>query len=128
MYVYGMVECESNVSLGLVNHFYKSKNDLGSLILNMIFNYSISICQMNLDFKDSLLDTIVMTRVNQTYLANSIYKQIYLECLKNDIYFQELIQIPNASLYNLAKDYHFEVSEDLFLYYGKYMPYNCEKN
>ena len=54
-----------------------------------------------------------MTRVNQTYLANSIYKQIYLECLKNDIYYQELIQIPNASLYNLAKEYHFEVNDDL---------------
>ena len=38
-----------------------------------------------------------------------------------------MIQIPNTSLYNLAKEYHFEVNDDLFLYYGKYMPYNCER-
>lgn len=41
------IASESNVSLGLVNHFYKSKKDLRSLILNMVFNYSILICQKN---------------------------------------------------------------------------------
>lgn len=47
------------------------------------------------------------------FLIVSQFHHLYLECLKNDIYYQELIQIPNASLYNLAKEYHFEVNDDL---------------
>lgn len=118
----------ASVSLGLINHFFHSKQELAGLMLDMLFSYSTYRCD---NFyccdDDPLLHTALCTRVNTLYLTRGKYHHFYLDSLKNDIFFQKLEKSPNTSLYELAERYHFPVSDDLFLLYGKYVPYNYEK-
>ena len=116
------------VSLGLINHFFHSKQELASLILDMLLNFARQCCDSRCPCHDDpLLYTTLRTRVNTLYLTSGKYYPFYLDCLKYDIFFQRLKKSPNTSLYQLAKTYGFPVDDDLFLLYGKYIPYNYEK-
>lgn len=117
----------ANVSLGLTNHFFHSKQELAGLVLDMLFAYSEYQCRIHYSCSDPLLHTTLTTRVNTLYLTRGKYHQFYLDSLKYDIFFHKLEKSPNTSLYQLAETYHFPVDHDLFLLYGKYVPYNYEK-
>lgn len=118
----------ASVSLGLINHFFHSKQDLAGLMLDMLFSYSTHCCDsFFLCQDDPLLHTALCTRVNTLYLTRGKYHRFYLDSLKYDIFFQKLEKTPNTSLYELAEIHNFPVNDDLFLLYGKYVPYNYEK-
>ncbi len=119
---------QASVSLGLVNHFFHSKQELAGLILDMLFSYSSHCCdKFYPNHEDPLLHTSLCTRVNTLYLLSGKYHRLYVDSLKYDIFFQKLEKRPNTSLYQLAETHNFPVNDDLFLLYGKYVPYNFEK-
>ncbi|MBS6646569.1 MAG: helix-turn-helix transcriptional regulator [Clostridiaceae bacterium] len=118
----------ASVSLGLINHCFHSKQELAGLMLDMLFSYSNRCCDnFYSSQEDPLLHTSLCTRVNTLYLLRGQYHRFYLDCLKYDIFFQKLEKRPNTSLYQLAAIHNFPVDDDLFLLYGKYVPYNFEK-
>lgn len=117
----------ANVSLGLTNHFFHSKQELAGLILDMLFSYTEYHCRIHYGGLDPLLKTVLSARVNTLYLTGGKYRRFYLDSLKHDIVFDRLESRPDPSLYQLAETYHFPVDHDLFLLYGKYVPYNYEK-
>ena len=122
------ISIKAGVSLGLTNHFFHSKQILARLFLNMLVQYVMDFCHRHSDIADDpLLNTSVCTRVINLFLTRGHYRQFYLDCLKHDIFFQNLQKSPNRSIYQLAEQYHFPVDDDLFLLYGQYIPYNMEK-
>lgn len=117
----------ANVSLGLTNHFFHSKQELAGLVLDMLFTYSEYQCRIHSSCSDPLFHTALTTRVSTLYLTRGRYHRFYLDSLKYDILFHKLEKSTGSSLYRLAEIYHFPVDHDLFLLYDKYVPYNYEK-
>lgn len=118
----------ANVSLGLTNHFFHSKTELAGYVLDMLSSYTRSCCdRISPCFDDPLLRTTLYTTVNTLYMINGKYRRFYVDCLKYDLFFRMLEKAPNITLYQLAGSHGFPVNDDLFLLYGKYVPYNYEK-
>lgn len=117
----------AGVSLGLTNHFFQSKQILAGRILDMLSVYSTYHCDRNQPDTDPLLRSVLRTRVTVLYLLRGRYSRFYLESLKHDIRFPMLHEKPDPSLAELARIHGFPVDEDLFLFYGTYMPWTCEK-
>lgn len=118
---------EAGVSLGLTNHFFRSKQNLAGLILDMVFSCCGSYCDRHPACGDPLFRCALHTRVGILYLIRGGYRRFYLEALKNDVLFQRLETKPDRSLYQIAAAYGFPVDDDLFLLYGNYVPYHCQK-
>ncbi len=118
---------KAGVSLGLTNHFFHSKQELAGLMLDMLFAFTARCCGRQDTGPDLLAHGMVCSRVGILYLAQGKYRRFYTECLRHDIYFSRLEENPDRSLYELAQTYKFPVDDDLFLFYGTYVPYNCEK-
>lgn len=118
---------QAGVSLGLTNHFFHSKQELAGLVLDMLFAYGEYQCRIHYSGSDPLLSAALSVRVNTLYLTRGMYHRFYVDCLKHDIFFHRLEKTSDTCLYQLAETCHFPVDHDLFLLYGRYVPYNCEK-
>jgi len=118
---------QTGVSLGLTNHFFRSKESLACLILNMVSAYSALFCSVSHPCQNPLHRTVLASRIRILFLMKSSYRRFYLDTLRCDILFPKLEKTPSRILYQLADLYHFPADDDLFLLYGTYTPYNYEK-
>lgn len=119
---------QADVSLGLTNHFFASKEVLAELILNVITSYCDFCCDAGRPHTDPLLHAALSVRVRTMFLLNSGYRSFYLDTLKYDIFPHKSEKTPSRVLYQLAALYHFPVDDDLFLLYGNYVPCSYEKS
>lgn len=118
----------AGVSLGLVNHHFGSKRDLGYAVLETLIKYVVihtekhPLCQENM----LLLDAVETRSVN-LFLTSGPFRQFYLDTLDEDIFFSYLEHQPISLLETLQDEYHFSISHDMALLYSRYIPYMVEK-
>lgn len=118
----------ANVSLGLVNHYFGSKRDLGYLVLETLIKYVVihtethPLCQDNL-----LLLDAAETRAVNLFLTNGPFRQFYLDTLEEDIFFSYLEHQPISLLETLQDTYGYTISHDMAVLYSRYIPYMVEK-
>lgn len=118
----------AGVSLGLTNHFFYSKQYLAGQVLHMVSSYTASRCKKLHPSQDSLLRTVLHTRVSTLYLLGGSYRRFYVESLRQDVMLHSPEEGPDRSLARLAKIYGFPADDDLFLLYGTYVPAGYEKS
>ena len=118
----------AGVSMGLPNHFFGSKWELAAAVLFMVTRYAgeHSLKYFSLE-NEPLLWTSLDTRLVNAYLLRGPYRAFYRDCLTHDVFFRTLNQVPNVTIYALAAERDIPVDDDIFLLYGKYVPYSVEK-
>lgn len=121
---------KADVSLGLVNHYFGSKRNLAYHVLESLIQYAMLKTKKYIEdnnINDELLYDAVATRVVNVYLSQGPYRKFYLDSLKEDIFFNYLENHSQLLLKKLQKEYDFEVSDDIALLYGHYIPFIVEK-
>ncbi len=118
----------SGVSLGLVNHYFGSKEFLGTQCLSVLSDY----CMQHLNERvpletQTILNDLVGTRLLFCYLYTSGYAHFYRDSLENDFFFKYLSDKPTVLIDLLRKDYHIEATDDEVQLYARYLPYMMEK-
>lgn len=123
------IALESDVSLGLINHYFSSKARLGEITLNLIASQvSGEAAKMISSSGDPVLYDAVITRTANEYLLNGIYRQFYLDCLGEDVFWEFLSErTVNTLPCIMKKQGRSSLSEDELNLYGKYLPYSVEK-
>lgn len=116
----------ANISLGLVNHYFGSKKNLGAQTLNLFWAY---LDQQTGEYvnNDPLLYDVLLTRSLNTYLLNGCFRQFYLDSLQEDVFFDSLSSDRNQTGEALRACYPFPSEPDMYLLYNRYVPYNIEK-
>lgn len=119
----------AGVSLGLVNHYFGSKRQLGYAVLETLIRYAVfqSDAALGQAPKDMLLYDATETRVVNVYLSHGPFRRFYLDTLEEDIFFSYLEALPSFLLEQLQDTYHFTISRDMALLYCRYIPYMVEK-
>ncbi len=119
----------ANLSLGLVNHYFESKRNLGYLVLKALISYVVKQTTEHLKDQpdDLLLLDAVETRAVNYYLSRGPFRQFYLDTLEEDIFFHYLENLSSCVLEKFQKVYGFSISRDMALLYGRYVPYMIEK-
>lgn len=120
---------QSNLSLGLVNHYFESKRNLGYLVLKALIGYvsSETVNYLKESPDDILLLDATATRTVNHYLNLGAFHQFYLDSLEEDIFFHYLENLSSCILEQLQPVYGFSISHDMALLYGRYVPYMVEK-
>lgn len=119
---------QSKVSLGMVNHYFGSKEYLGEQVLSLLSQYAFSPLPDTLSLeKDPVLYDLVMVRLFFNYVRTHGYWNFYIDSLQNDFFFKSLGQRPMTLANNLKNLYDFESDPDTLLLYSRYLPYMMEK-
>lgn len=119
---------QANVSLGMLNHYFGSKEKLGENILSLLSEYSFSQLPGNLSIEDDpILCDLVMVRLLFNYIRTHGYWDFYLDSLQNDFFFKSLEERPLMMANYLQKVYDFQTDTDSLLLYSRYLPYMMEK-
>lgn len=119
---------QANVSLGMLNHYFGSKEKLGENILSLLSDYSFSQLPGNLSIEDDpILWDLVMVRLLFNYIRTHGYWDFYLDSLQNDFFFKSLEERPLMMATYLQKLYEFQTDADSLLLYSRYLPYMMEK-
>ena len=119
---------QADISLGLINHYFGSKHRLGLLLLEMLGERASTAVKKHVVFEDDpLLYDAVLVRVNHTLCTSPPFKRFFLDCLEADIFFDFLALQPNLIIEKEMEQYGLELSDDILLLYGKFVPYNLEK-
>ncbi len=118
----------ANVSPGLINHHFISKENIAAQVLEIISNYLKEevAAYVSLD-EDPLLFDAVFTRGKILFFLQGSFRQFYIDCLKSDIIFNYMTNNPLQILPRLEKVYGMSVDQDSAILYNQYMPYNLEK-
>lgn len=119
----------ANLSLGLLNHHFESKRNLGYLVLRTLIGYvSAQTDEYLKDASDDLLllDAVATRAVND-YLKQGPFRQFYLDTLEEDIFFHYLENLTICILERLQDAYGYTISHDIALLYGRYVPNMVEK-
>lgn len=118
----------AGVSLGMVNHYFGSKEMLGACILSLLDTYAMGSLQGRLAFSDDpILYDLVSVRVLYEYISTRGYWNFYLDSLRDDFFFNHLSSHPPVLIDELKRIYRFEASQDDILLYSRYLPYMMEK-
>lgn len=118
----------AGVSLGLINHYFISKKNLGSQALGLFWNHVTKQAECYVDLEeDPLLFDAVVTRGLNQFMLGGTFRRFYLDSLTEDIFFDDLSTRPNRTLDLLRTHYAFPQDRDLLLLYNRYVPYNIEK-
>ena len=120
---------QSEVSLGLVNHHFGSKRQLGYLVLETLIRYVIGQFDISSEKqnKNMLFYDAAETRAVNCYLSHGPFRLFYLDTLVVDIFFNYLEQNSSFLLEQLQTTYGFTISHDMALLYCRYIPYMVEK-
>ena len=119
---------KAGVSLGMVNHYFGSKEYLGAQILALLDSYAERSLSGRLSFdEDPILYDLVSVRVLFNYMMERGYREFYLDSLRCDFFFNYLSSYPSVLIDKLKQFYSFEASEDDVLLYSRYLPYMMEK-
>ncbi len=118
----------AGVSLGLINHYFGSKRNLGAKALGLMWAHVTIAAQRLVTVEDDpLLFEAVTIRALNTLLLRGKLRQFYLDSLKEDIFFDGLSVIPDESLALRVKKYNCTEPTDVILLYSRYIPYTVEK-
>ena len=118
----------AEISLGMVNHYFGSKEALGAQLLSLLDTYAVGSLKGHLSFPaDPILYDLVSVRVLFEFMSTHGYWSFYLDSLRYDFFFKHLFSHPPVLIDELKRIYHFEASQDAILLYSKYMPYMMEK-
>lgn len=119
----------AGVSLGLVNHYFGSKRQLGYDVLRTLIRYVITGCDTFFlsRERDLILVDATETRAVNDYLSHGAFRQFYLDTLEEDIFFNYLEKLTSLPLMLLQEIYSFTISADMALLYCRYIPYMVEK-
>lgn len=122
------IAATSNVSLGMINHYFGNKEFLGTQCLSILSDYCTQHLpeRMNLE-EDPILYDLVATRVLFQFLHLHGYSRFYNDSLKNDFFFKYLCDKPTVLVKLLSRHYTITASEDEIQLYSRYMPYMMEK-
>lgn len=120
---------EAGVSLGLVNHYFGSKQALGYSVLETLIRYVVMNYNgpENPDPMDLLLTDAVETRAVNQYLSNGPFRRFYLDTLQEDIFFSYVEKRPEFLLERLQDRFHFTISRDMAMLYSRCIPFMVEK-
>ena len=119
----------ADVSLGLVNHYFGSKRQLGYDVLRTLIRYVITGCDTFFlsREKDLILVDATETRAVNDYLSHGPFRRFYLDTLEEDIFFNYLEKLTSLPILELQEVFHFTISRDMALLYCRYIPYMVEK-
>lgn len=119
---------QSGVSLGMVNHYFGSKEALGEQVLSLLSQYAFTPLSDSLSVNDDpVLYDLVTVRLFFNYVRTHGYWSFYLDSLNNDFFFKSLAERPMTLANSLKKFYDFESDPDSELLYSRYFPYMMEK-
>lgn len=119
---------KAGVSLGMVNHYFGSKEYLGAQVLSLLDVYAAGSLPQRLSFEnDPILYDLVSVRVLFNYITEHGYNDFYLDSLRFDFFFNYLSSRPTVLVEKLKALYEFEASADDILLYSRYLPYMMEK-
>lgn len=120
---------KSNVALGMVNHYFGSKEYLGAQVLSLLDYYActpLSSPRVSMHV-DPILYDLVAVRLLFNYLRNHGYWGFYLDSLQNDFFFNSLSKRPLLLINLLREHYTIDTDPDSILLYSRYLPYMMEK-
>lgn len=118
----------AGVSLGMVNHYFGSKECLGAQVLSLLDERSARGLSAQLNFfDDPILYDLVSVRIMFNCMFYGDYKEFYLDSLRYDFFFNYLSSRPTRLIEALKPIYHFEASADDIQLYSRYLPYMMEK-
>ena len=118
----------AGVSLGMVNHYFGSKECLGSQVLSLLDTHANAALPSKLSFPDDpILFDLVAVRLLYTFLSAHGYWDFYVDSLRFDFFFNNLTNRPSILIDELSKTYSFEASADAILLYSRFLPYMMEK-
>lgn len=118
----------AGVALGMVNHYFVSKEYLGAQVLSLLDSYSLANLSGLVSFReDPILYDLTAVRVFFRFLSENGYWEFYLDSLRRDFFFNHLSSRPMVLVDALKERYQFEASEDDSLLYSRYLPYMMEK-
>ena len=117
----------AGMSLGLINHYFGSKEILGAQCLQVIDSYVTQNIDQLVSFtQDPILYDLVAVRALFSYMQNG-YQRFYLDSLEHDFFFKYLSSRPPTLINELKRHYPIETDEDSILLFSRYMPYMLEK-
>lgn len=118
----------AGVSLGMVNHYFGSKEKLGAQVLSLLGAYTDSELSKHLSFgADPVLYDLASVRILFDYIRERGYWSFYVDALQYDFFFNYLSESPPVLIDTLRDFYSFTASDDDILLYSRYMPYMLEK-
>lgn len=118
----------SGVSVGMVNHYFGSKEFLGTQCLDVISQYAMRGLKESIDIEeDPILYDLVCVRVLYQYLNRYGYGRFYADSLANDFFFKYLSDTPTRLVRILSRTYPITATEDEIQLYSRYLPYMMEK-
>lgn len=122
------IAAEAGISVGLTHHYFGNKERLGRLALVVLSENVAEAVDARVTFdEDPILNDLILTRCNLRYMLNGPYRRFYLDSLREDLFFNALLNNEARLLNELQRRYGFESTPDLNLLYNKYIPYNVEK-
>ena len=127
------IAAHAGVSLGLVNHYYGSKRNLGYKALETLIRYVMSVCDRvqpltaDPDAQTLLLTDFLATRVVNAYLFQGIFRQFYIDTLSEDLFFNYLEDHSTLVISKLQEAYDFTIDDDMAELYSRYIPFSIEK-
>lgn len=118
----------AEVSLGMVNHYFGSKEYLGMQVLSLLDSHANAQIMERLNFEDDpILFDLTAVRNLFNFLSKHGYWQFYVDSLRFDFFFNNLNNRPSILIDALRKHYPIEASVDTALLYSRYLPYMMEK-
>lgn len=121
------IAAEAGVSVGLINHYFGSKRTLGFTALKTLIRMVVDSINYPQLGENEVYDDFVATRCVNEYLMGGSYRQFYMDCLREDLFFEYLSHWSTLSLQDIAKGFNVEVDDDVSLLYSRYIPYTVEK-
>ncbi len=118
----------AGVSIGLPNHYFGSKENLGALVMRLLAEHTVAAMERFIRFEDDAIAyDMAVTRLNTLYELNSSFREFYLDSLRYDFFFSHLNHRPSRLIMALQEPYNFTTDADTALLYGRYIPYSVEK-
>ena len=117
----------AQVSLGLVNHYFESKRNLGYYTLTALIGYVVSAVDESLDRDDLLLYDATATRCVNQYLYHGPFRSFYFDSLEEDIFFRYVQHNARPLVKEMQEQYGFTISDDMALLYSCFIPFAVEK-
>ena len=122
------IASEAGVSLGMINHYFGSKEQLGASLLFLLGRHCSEAVSCRVRFSDDpVLSDLINVRVFTRFMLGRGYKAFYLDALREDLFFKYITGRPSVLIPALGRIYGFEPKEDDILLYSRFLPYMLEK-
>lgn len=119
---------KAGVSLGMINHYFHSKNNLGAECVALLAEHVSKRLDELISFESNPITyDLALTRAINQFMLNGCFRKFYIDTLQEDLFFNYLTSKPMQLIAALEKKYNFTTNIDTALLYSKYLPYSIEK-